>query len=155
MPRPKNSVPTYRRHKQSGQAIATVRASNGQRKDVLLGEHNSPQSHEAYRRRLAELDQHRGDVVSSAPATLSVNEVLVRFWHHAKVHYRHPDGRPTSEINNYKLSLKPYRELYGMTRERIWAARAQSCAVAFRERRGGLVHPGSQSAYSDLIGGDS
>ena len=36
MPRPRNHVPTYRLHKQSGQAIVTVNVS-GKRRDVLLG----------------------------------------------------------------------------------------------------------------------
>lgn len=45
MSRPKNPVPTYRKHSQSGQAIATVNVS-GVRKDLLLGVHGSPESQE-------------------------------------------------------------------------------------------------------------
>lgn len=41
MPRPRNPIPTYRLHKQSGQAIVTINVS-GVRKDVLLGAYNSP-----------------------------------------------------------------------------------------------------------------
>ena len=35
MPRPKNPIPAYRLHRQSGQAIVTVNV-NGTRKDMLL-----------------------------------------------------------------------------------------------------------------------
>jgi hypothetical protein len=40
MPRPRNHVPTYRLHKQSGQAINT----NGTRREILLGRYGSPES---------------------------------------------------------------------------------------------------------------
>jgi hypothetical protein len=44
-----DNVPTYRLHKQSGQAIVTL---SGQ--DYLLGKHRSPESHAEYARLLAE-----------------------------------------------------------------------------------------------------
>src|SRR5262249_58246543 len=37
-------------------------------------------------------------------------------WKHAEQHYRHPDGLPTSELNDFRLSLRPLKELYGHTR---------------------------------------
>src|SRR5262245_48732356 len=54
MPRPRNHVPAYRLHKQSGQAIVTVTV-NGKRRDILLGKHGSPESQEEYARVLARL----------------------------------------------------------------------------------------------------
>jgi len=53
-------------------------------------------------------------VVDGFPA-LSVNELILAFWKHVERHYRHPDGKPTSEVHNYKLSLRGVRELYGDT----------------------------------------
>src|SRR5262249_24242296 len=44
---------------------------------------------------------------------LTVNELILAFWKHAELHYRHPDGTPTSELGDYRLSLRPLRELYG------------------------------------------
>jgi hypothetical protein len=41
--------------------------------------------------------------------------VLLAFWRHAERHYRHADGTPTSEIREYKYSLRPVQELYGTT----------------------------------------
>jgi len=40
-------------------------------------------------------------------------ELLARFLSHAKKHYRHPNESSTSEIKNFKLALKPLKELYG------------------------------------------
>jgi integrase len=41
-----------------------------------------------------------------------VAEVILAFWRHAERHYRHEDGSPTSEVRNYRFSLRPLRELY-------------------------------------------
>ena len=54
MARPRNPVPSYRLHKQSGQAVVTL-TLNGVRKDILLGPHGSPESKEEYERVLAQL----------------------------------------------------------------------------------------------------
>ena len=48
-------------------------------------------------------------------ADLTVNELLLGFWSHVEQHYRYPDGSPTAEVENYRYSLKPLRELYGHT----------------------------------------
>lgn len=53
MPRPKNLVPTYRLHQQSGQA--RVRIKVGERyRDFYLGEHGSQESLEKYQKLLGE-----------------------------------------------------------------------------------------------------
>src|SRR5262249_33992020 len=120
MPRRPNPVPTYRLYKPSGQAVVTVRAADGTRKDVHLGEYDSPQSRAEYTRVLQELAA--SPVTGTAhPATstptrgLTVNELLLAFWEHARRHYRRPDGTPTSEIHNYRLAIRVTRELYGRT----------------------------------------
>jgi hypothetical protein len=43
MPRPKNPVPTYHLHKQSGQAVVTLNL-NGVRRDMLLGKYGTPRA---------------------------------------------------------------------------------------------------------------
>jgi integrase len=108
--------PSYRLHKQSGQAIVTLSDGMGGRRDVLLGPYDSPQSREQYYRVLAEW-RANGGTASQAPAEnpLSVAELLLLFWRHAERHYRHPDGTPTSELNDYRLSLRPLRQLYART----------------------------------------
>ncbi len=117
MPRPRNHVPTYRLHKQSGQAIVTISA-NGTRRDVLLGKYGSPESQAEYRRVLAELAAagHTAAVLRLSPGTVpTLNELLVAFMEWAVTHYRTPDGKPTTEIGELKWSLRPLKELYGDT----------------------------------------
>src|SRR5262245_18809066 len=54
MPGRSRSVPSYRRHKQSGQAIVTLTDGLGGRRDVLLGKHGSKESRVEYARIIAE-----------------------------------------------------------------------------------------------------
>ena len=121
MPRPRNQVPTYRLHKQSGQAIVTVN-SGGVRKDITLGRHGSPESKAEYERVLHSLRSPGGAASLASPASpnggheRTVAEVLLAFWRHAERHYRNPaDDSPTSELHNYGLAFKSVRELYART----------------------------------------
>lgn len=47
-------VPSYRKHKQSGQAIVTLTDRLGGRRDVLLGRFGTPESHLRYARAITE-----------------------------------------------------------------------------------------------------
>ena len=49
MPRPRKHVPTYRIHKQSGQAVVTIN-HNGKRREILLGKYGMPESRSEYQR---------------------------------------------------------------------------------------------------------
>jgi integrase len=114
MPR-NGSLPSYRRHKQSGQAVVTLNDPTGRRRDVLLGPYGSEESKAEYTRVLAEWQaRHRG-LPGPAPSDITVNEVLFRFWALVQEHYRRPDGTPTTEVENFRQTLKPLRELYGHT----------------------------------------
>src|SRR5207253_2913471 len=42
------------------------------------------------------------------------NEVLLAFWRFAERHYRTPDGKPTSQLAEYRQTLRVVRELYGL-----------------------------------------
>jgi hypothetical protein len=99
MARPKNAVPKYQHHKASGQAMIRVTLPGGERKVVYLGKYDSPESKSEYARLIKSPDL----LAATSPADptapdITVAEVLVRFLEHAEQHYRHPDGRPTSEI---------------------------------------------------------
>ena len=116
MPR-QPSVPKLCLHKASGKAVVRL---NG--RDHYLGVFGTSEAKAAYDRLIAEWlaagRRSAEDVAkteSEKPVPISVNEVLLAFWRHAERHYRHPDGRPTSEIKEYKYSLRPIRELYGTT----------------------------------------
>ncbi len=110
------SVPTYRRHRQSGQAIVTLPDGLGRRKDFLLGEHGTKASRLEYARRIAEWEAAGRRLPQSVAKTdLTINELLIAFWRHAEQHYRLPSGEPTSELRDYKYTLKPLKALYGHT----------------------------------------
>src|SRR5262249_49747569 len=108
MSRRPNPVPTYRQHKPSGQAVITIRHTDGTRRDVYLGAFNSPESRAEYSRLVAELATATAAASvkpsggAPTPTALTVAELLLAFWNHAQQHYRGPDGTPTSEIHNYR-----------------------------------------------------
>ncbi len=109
-------APSYRLHKQSGQAIVTLTDGLGCRRDVLLGKHGKPESHAAYDRCVAEwIAGGRRLRVTEVGNAISINELLLRFWDHAQDHYRKPDGSPSNELVDFTLSPRPLRELYGTT----------------------------------------
>jgi integrase len=114
----RKQIPSYRLHKQSGQAVVTLPDGLGGRRDVLLGLYDSPASKTEYDRVIAEWVANGWRLTGpslAGSAVLSVNELILRFWPHAEQHYRHPDGTPTNELNDFRLSLRPLRELYGHT----------------------------------------
>jgi hypothetical protein len=53
MPRSK-AIPTYRLHQSSGQAVVTLPDGLGNRRDVYLGQHGTPESEAEYGRVIAE-----------------------------------------------------------------------------------------------------
>jgi integrase len=115
----RGTPPSYRRHS-SGQACVTVRDQAGRRREVLLGPWNSPESRAEYARVLSELAAHAGRLAARDPTAdafgdLTVDEMILAFWRHAKQHYRHPDGTPTGELDNLRDALAPLRRLYGRT----------------------------------------
>jgi integrase len=46
---------------------------------------------------------------------LTIAELLERFWNHAKVYYRRPDGTPTGEADVCRAALRPLLRLFGRT----------------------------------------
>jgi len=71
MPRTsKGSLPSYRRHKSSRQAVVTLTDPSGNRHDLLLGRYNSPESRAEYLRVLGEWEA-RGRTLPGSGADLS------------------------------------------------------------------------------------
>jgi integrase len=110
MPR-RSSIPSYQLHKATGQARITI---NG--KDRYLGKFGTPESrteYEAIVRQLI-LDRARGEVQRQAiiSAGLTINELVPAYLQHVSAYYQ-KDGKPTSEVANIKIALKPMREQYG------------------------------------------
>jgi integrase len=114
-------MPTYREHKPTGQAVVTLtvgRDANGRliRRDYYLGLYDSEESKAAYLRVLREWreTQRPPDSVPGEP-DWSIFEVALRFFHHVESYYRHPDGTPTKEVADFRLSIRPLVYLYGAT----------------------------------------
>jgi integrase len=111
-----NRDPSYRLHRQSGQAVVTLTdAVTGQRRDFLLGQHGARASRAEYSRLLAEWHANDRRLVTAVDhvADVTVLELLAAFWPWAEKHYRRPDGTVTNELNDYRLSLHPLAHLYG------------------------------------------
>lgn len=114
MARPRG-IPAYRRHKSSGQAVVTLTDESGQRRDVLLGKYNTQASRQEYARVITEWEA-AGRSLPALPQSANdttVNELALAFLRHADKHYRRADGTLTSEVNDYRLSLRPVVHLYG------------------------------------------
>lgn len=75
-----SAVPSYRQHKQSGQAIVTSTNSSGRRKDVLLGMYGSQESRVEYARVIAEWESSGRELPRASVADLTVGELITRFW---------------------------------------------------------------------------
>lgn len=115
MPR---SDPSYRLHRQSGQAVVTLSdATDGRRRDFLLGEYDSPESKEEYQRVIATWKATGRRLPTSNPAAVDITiaELTQQYWQHVEGYYRHPDGTPTGEVQAMRYSLRPLNHLHGPT----------------------------------------
>jgi integrase len=111
----------YRLHKQSGQAIVTLRDALGNRRDVLLGRYGSAESRAEYARVIGEWEansQRLPQAQVPAAADLRVSELLLAYWRWAEQHYRDDENKPSRELDNLKDAFKPLRQLYGHTSAR-------------------------------------
>jgi len=109
-----NRIPTYRRHRQSGQAIVTLTDGFGGRHDVLLGKHGTKESRQEYTRVISEWEAHGRQLPGATLGQdLSIAELAEAFLKHAQQHYRGHDGKPTNEVDEYKRSLRVANFLFG------------------------------------------
>jgi integrase len=109
-------VPSYRKHKQSGQAIVTLTDVAGNRRDVLLGKHGTSESRTEYARVIAEWEA-AGRRLSTAAAKhmeLTINELILAYWRFAEGYYR-KNGEPTKQQYRVKQSMKAVKDIYGHT----------------------------------------
>lgn len=106
MPRLVHTVPQYRLHRASGQALVTLGG-----RDHYLGPWRSKASRIAYDRLVSEwLARDRQPTIERDG--LEIVDLIARFIRHAKRYYV-KDGRPTGEADNFRYALRPLRRLYG------------------------------------------
>jgi integrase len=113
MSRPRG-VPSYRRHKPSGQALVSLTDPSGERRDFYLGAYNTAASRKEYARVIAEWEA-RGRRLPQAVQTtdLAIAELIARYWKHVEEYYRHADGTPTGEVQAMRYALRPLNYLHG------------------------------------------
>lgn len=116
-------IPQPRLHKPSGQARIRY-----QGRDVYLGRYGSDEASRRWGEVVSAIARgedpfHSRDAQKMEGYPLDVCEVIDRFWQHALQHYRHPDGRETSEISNFKAALRPLEESLGHLPARAFNAK--------------------------------
>ena len=139
------SIPKYRHHKGSGQAFVQIKG-----KRHYLGSYGSPKSHEAYKRKIAEL------AASPAAATAAINakaesaytvlELAAAYWEFCQGNYRKKDGTPSGWLDHIHLTLNgPLAELYGTTPANQFGPKA------FKAVRQKLIDAGHSRGYINKL----
>jgi len=101
-------VPSYRRHKPTGQAVVTI---NG--KDIYLGKWDTKASKTEYRRLIGEWLAGGGCLPTSSD--LSVAELCLGFLRYAQAYYRVSPGGSRGAIWRVRSAIRPLRATYGHT----------------------------------------
>ena len=105
---PSGTLPKYRKHRPSGQAVVTL---NG--KDIYLGPHGTKTSHVEYDRLIQEWLAHGRMLPSKIECNpISIVELCAEYWKFAKGYYV-KDGKQTDEIASVRVALRFIRESFG------------------------------------------
>lgn len=104
---PRSRPPSYRRHK-TGQAVVRL---NG--KDFYLGVYGTPESKQAYDRRIAEWYASGRKIMPDATEAkpLTVSQIVAAFFENTE----NADARSLEEMDNYRQAVRPLENLYGQT----------------------------------------
>jgi integrase len=139
-------LPSYRKHKHSGQAIVTFRLPSGKRKDYLLGHYGSKESKSEYARLVAEFQAGGGSMPDTGGplGDVTINELLVRYLRHCDAYYRHADGTPTRQAIGIRFALRSLMEMYGHTQARDFGP------LALKAVRAALVGAGNSRKTVNL-----
>src|SRR5205823_4667084 len=111
VPKLTQSVPSYRLHRPSGQAIVLLDG-----KMHYLGAWDSPASKDEYERLIGEwLANGRRSPAAGSTCDLTVAELAAAYWKHAKTYYVKPDGTPTTELDTLRQAIRCLKDRYGHT----------------------------------------
>lgn len=130
MPRPRSTLPGYRLHRQSGQAIVTVALVGGGRRDILLGKHNTPESKVEYRQ-ICGLLLENGGFYPTGAGDVTVAEVLLKYVQHAMKYYG--EG---SSLNQVRRPLRTVKTLYATTLASDFGSKALKACQAHWVKEG-------------------
>ena len=115
MPRPKNTIPAYRKHKKTGRAVVSIYRTDGSRTETLLpGPYGSEESRQEYERLLAQLRSNGGSLPGTVRKDITIAELVLKFLEHANTYYVDPiTKQPTSEVTACRDGLRPLYRLQG------------------------------------------
>ena len=82
------------------------------RKRTYLGRFDLPETEARYHRLIAEWKAGQQQTPTNNHE-ITIDELVARFWIHAKTYYRRPDGSHTNEVEQFKLAMRPLCALYG------------------------------------------
>ncbi len=116
-------TPKLRIHKATGQAYVVL---NG--RAIYFGNPRTCDPQVQYHKVIAEWLAN-GRQPQAPPNEITINELVARFWVHAKGYYRDASGNPTKEPENIRFSLRLMCELYGSTRAFEFGPRASECVL--------------------------
>ncbi|HEY1603517.1 MAG TPA: tyrosine-type recombinase/integrase [Pirellulales bacterium] len=137
-------IPAYRRHKAVGQAYVNI---NG--RQVYLGKYDSPESHERYRRIVAEFCARPAVVAAQSVSIdgLTVVELAALYWKYALCYYT-KDGKPSGKLPHVRVMVRALRDLYGET------PAAEFGPLKLKAMRQHFIAKGlSRNYINDTIGG--
>ena len=110
MPRLTKSVPKYRLHKATNQAVVTISG-----RDIYLGPWKSKASLVEYDRLVGEwLAAGRPARLFDAESSISISELCLQYWKFAKQYYV-KNGKPTGTQAGIKVAIRFLRKSYGHT----------------------------------------
>lgn len=132
----RESLPKYRKHKASGQAVVEL---NG--RVHYLGPHGTRASKLEFDRLIGEwLAAGRCLPSANSAGDLTIVELVSRYWKFAQAYYV-KDGRPTGAIFGIRVALRLLKEHYGRTR----ASECGPLALKSLQRR--MVESGQSRRY--------
>jgi hypothetical protein len=108
------SVSSYRRHRQSSQAVVTLTDGLGGRRDVLLGKYGTKESRVEYARVIAKWEAacRCPPALTNTKYDITINELMPAYWRFARGCY----GLERRKEYSVKYALAVVKELYGFTR---------------------------------------
>jgi len=138
MPKLNGTLPKYRKHRASGQAVVTLN-----RRDHYLGPHGTQASKHEYDRLIAEyLSSGRSETFGAPQHDLTVVEVAIEYAHYAKGYY---GTAKTSEYHRILRAMRPVKRLYGRT------PAAEFGPLQFKAIRLSLIDEGLSRTYVNEV----
>lgn len=126
--------PSYLRYRKT-KAKARIPLGNGKYRDVALGDYGSANSRAKFRAIVEEWEAAQASGAAQAWG-LTVADLVAAHLVHAEQHYRHPDGRPTSELRLYLLACRQLLRLHAATLARDFGP------VALKAVRAAMIESG-------------